>query len=64
LRSAGRSKDVVKQVLTISRQMNVGKSEPLNLTEPVLEAVRIFGALTPAGISVVKCIEGPGITCS
>jgi signal transduction histidine kinase len=58
LRSARRAKEVVKQVLTFSRQMNVGKTEPLNLTEPVEEAVRIFGALAPAGISVVKCIEG------
>jgi signal transduction histidine kinase len=58
LRSARRSKDVVKQVLTFSRQMNVGKSERLHLTEPVEEAVRLFGALAPAGISVLKCIEG------
>ncbi len=58
LRSARRSKDVVKQVLAFSRQMNAGKSERLNLTEPVQEAVRLFGALAPAGISVVKCIEG------
>jgi signal transduction histidine kinase len=58
LRSARRSKDVVKQVLTFSRQMNAGKRERLNLTEPVQEAVRLFCALAPPSISVLKCIEG------
>jgi signal transduction histidine kinase len=58
LRSARRSKDVVKQVLTFSRRMNSGKRERLELTEPVQEAVRLFSALAPAGISVLKCIEG------
>jgi len=58
LRSARRSKEVVKKVLTFSRQMNSGKRERLDLTEPVEEVVRLFRALTPPGILVVKCIEG------
>jgi signal transduction histidine kinase len=58
LRSARRSKEVVNKVLTFSRQMNSGKRERLNLTEPVEEVVRLFRALAPASISVVKCIEG------
>jgi signal transduction histidine kinase len=57
LRCARRSKNIVKQVLAFSRHMNVGKSERLNLTEPVQEAARIVGAMAPLGISVVKCIE-------
>jgi signal transduction histidine kinase len=58
LRSARRSKDVVNKVLTFSRQMNSGRRERLDLTEPVREAVRLFGALVPASISVVTRIEG------
>ena len=61
LRSARRGKDVVKKVLTFSRQINSGKRELIDLTEPVGEAVRLFGALAPASIAVVKCIEGDGL---
>lgn len=58
LRSARRSKDVVNKVLTFSRQLNSEKRERLDLSEPVDEAIRLFRALAPASISVVKRFEG------
>jgi two-component system cell cycle sensor histidine kinase/response regulator CckA len=54
LRSARRSKEVIKKMLTFSRQLDSGKLELLDLSEPVSEVVRLFGELAPAGVTVVK----------
>jgi signal transduction histidine kinase len=59
LRSARRSKEVVNKVLTFSRRLSVDKVERLDLSEPVDEAIRLFGALAPASITVVKRFDGP-----
>jgi signal transduction histidine kinase len=57
LRSARRSKEVIKKMLTFSRQLDLGKLELLNLSEPVDEVARLFRTLAPPGIAVVKRIE-------
>jgi signal transduction histidine kinase len=54
LRSARRSKEVIKKMLTFSRQLDTGELELLDLSEPVSEVVRLFGELAPPGVSVVK----------
>jgi signal transduction histidine kinase len=59
LRSARRSKEVVNKVLAFSGQLSFGKRERLDINEPVHEAVRLFGALAPASITIVKRFEGP-----
>jgi signal transduction histidine kinase len=61
LRSARRSREVVKKVLTFTRQLDVDKRERLELGEPVDEAIRLFSVLAPASITVVKRFEGPSL---
>jgi len=57
LRSARRSKEVIKKMLTFSRQLDSGKLELLDLSEPVSEVVRLFGELAPPDVAVVKRFE-------
>jgi signal transduction histidine kinase len=57
LRSARRSKEVIKKMLTFSRQLDLGKLELLHLSEPVDEVVRLFSTLAPPGVTVTKRIE-------
>jgi signal transduction histidine kinase len=57
LRSARRSKEVIKKMLTFSRQLDSGKLELLDLSEPVSEVVRLFGQLAPPDVAVVKRFE-------
>ncbi len=57
VRKAGlRAKDLVAQILTFSRRGNV-KLEPLNLAQPVGEALKLIRASTPATIEVVSQLE-------
>jgi PAS domain S-box-containing protein len=57
VRAAGlRAKELVAQILTFSRQSNASLV-PVNLAEPVNEAVRLIRATTPATINIVAQIE-------
>jgi signal transduction histidine kinase len=58
LLSARRSKEVVKKVLTFSRQLDAGHLEMLDLSGPVEEVVDLLRTSAPAAIRVVKRI-GP-----
>ncbi len=57
--SARRTKEVVNKVLTFSRQLSQGKRERVDISEPVDEALRFFGALAPTSITIVKRFEAP-----
>jgi CheY-like chemotaxis protein len=46
-----RARDLVTQILTFSRQRNIALS-PINLAEPVAEAIRLVRASTPATIEI------------
>jgi signal transduction histidine kinase len=59
LLSARRSKEVVKKVLTFSRQLDSGKLEILDLSGPIEEVVDLLATSAPPAIRVVKRIE-PG----
>jgi signal transduction histidine kinase len=57
LLSARRSKEVVKKVLTFSRQLDAGKLEILDLSGPIEEVVDLLATSAPPAIRVVKRIE-------
>jgi two-component system cell cycle sensor histidine kinase/response regulator CckA len=57
LQSAGRSKEVIRKMLTFSRQLDGVELERMSLIEPVDEAVRLFVALASPGVTVVQEVE-------
>jgi signal transduction histidine kinase len=57
LQSAGRSKEVIRKMLTFSRQLDGVELARMSLIEPVNEAVRLFVALASPGVSVVEEVE-------
>jgi signal transduction histidine kinase len=59
LRSARRSKEVVNKVLAFSRQLSAEKPEPIDLSEPMDEAIRLFGILAPSSVRIVRRFAGP-----
>jgi PAS domain S-box-containing protein len=57
IRASGlRAKDLVAQILTFSRQSNP-QLVPLDLTEPVAEALKLIRATTPATIEITATLE-------
>jgi PAS domain S-box-containing protein len=57
VRSAGlRAKDLVAQILTFSRQSHTSLI-PLDIAEPVSEAVKLVRATTPSTIEIVSHVE-------
>jgi signal transduction histidine kinase len=57
LQSAGRSKEVIRKMLTFSRQLDGVELQRMSLIEPVDEAVRLFVALASPGVTVVQQVE-------
>jgi two-component system cell cycle sensor histidine kinase/response regulator CckA len=59
--SAGRrARDLVSQILSFTRPGNP-QLAPLDLAQPVAEALRLFRASTPANVELVQTLESGGV---
>jgi signal transduction histidine kinase len=52
LAAARRAKDVVKKILTFSRELDDAKLSPVDLSAVIAEGLNLFAALTPASIEI------------
>ncbi|MDB6162024.1 MAG: sensor hybrid histidine kinase [Gammaproteobacteria bacterium] len=57
LQSARRSKEVIRKMLTFSRQLESGTLEEIDLRGPVEEVVHLFNGLAPGNVAVTQDVE-------